>query len=192
MDSSVLLLAAVGLSLANLLPHALRRRQQLSSCRSVDRSSAAMRILKRRTPSAAPSSGVDRRPVLLMSPRLDLPGDAGTGRALSTSAVRVVADRRSGRRVSAALPASALVLSVVALVAVAVLAQQAVLPPWAVGAGVGQVAAVVLALRLRACRRAAGSARSAQPTAARPLTAAVAVPSARTPARELVPARRPA
>jgi hypothetical protein len=228
-DSSLILLLVVGLSLSQLVPHALRRRQQLSSCRSVDRFSGAMRVLSPRTRPRTTLPGAARRPLLLTSPRLDLrpdlaahdpaahhpaahhpaAGRSGQG-VLSTSAVRVVADgrARSGGGAAVVLPVSVLVLSVVMLVLLAALVQQSALPPWALGAGTGQVGLVLLALRVRARRRTRSRRVPSQRVVGRPLPgrllppvtvrptaqagAADHPPAATEPVRELVLARRPA
>ena len=224
MDSSLILLLVVGLSLSQLVPHALRRRQQLSSCRSVDRFSGAMRVLSPRTRPRTTLPGAARRPLLLTSPRLDLrpdlaahdpaAHDPAAGRSgqgvLSTSAVRVVADgrARSGGGAAVVLPVSVLVLSVVMLVLLAALVQQSALPPWALGAGTGQVGLVLLALRVRARRRTRSRRVPSQRVVGRPLPgrllppatvrptaqagAADHPPAATEPVRELVLARRPA
>jgi len=67
-DSSVIFLVIIGLWAAYLVPHWLRRCEQLSASRSVDRFSAAMRVLARRSDAPTRERPVSRSYVL-MPPR---------------------------------------------------------------------------------------------------------------------------
>lgn len=157
MDSSLIFLTVVGLWAAYLVPHWLRRREQLSACRSVDRFSAAMRVLARRAEPAAGAPGTGtgvavRRPLLLTSPVLSGPGAQGVRvrGAASTSGVRVVPGRQLRRRTAGGR--ALLLTSVLAAVALGSLAWFSLVPPWALAAGAGQLVGVLLVLRLRARR----------------------------------------
>ena len=124
----MIFLVIIALWAAYLVPHWLRRREQLSASRSVDRFSAAMRVLARR--SDAPVA--DRRPAsrsyVLMPPREPV-RDVVVKRARPVSHP-VPTRRLAPTRPSPALPAILLGL-VAAVPALAVLALVGLVPTWA-------------------------------------------------------------
>ena len=161
-DSSVIFLVIIALWAAYLVPHWLRRREQLSASRSVDRFSAAMRVLARRSETPV----VDRRPAsrsyVLMPPREAV-------RDVVVKRSRPVADaepdvRPNSRRTPVVLPLALLGL-VLAAPVLAGLVLADVLATWAPVLPLLAAVAAVVALRTSAVRRRA----AARPAPRRPV-----------------------
>ena len=150
MDSSVIFLVVIGLWAAILVPYWLRRREDLSTSRTADRFSAAMRVLSHRSePDATPR---ERAVVpVLRSPRLEELPPAEEPDEVVPLPRPVAPSSPRPRRVRAA----AGVLLLLALVAVPVLTALSfagVLLVWAPMPAAAVVVALVLGLRATARR----------------------------------------
>lgn len=151
MDSSVIFLVVIGLWAAILVPYWLRRREDLSTSRTADRFSAAMRVLSHREERDDASRERAVVPVL-RSPRLEqLPAADDDDLEPVPARLPVAPSSPRPRRVRAA----AGVLLLAALVAVPVLTALAfagVLLVWAPMPAAAVVVALVLGLRATARR----------------------------------------
>ncbi len=184
MDSSVIFLVVLGLWAAYLVPHWLQRREDLSASRSVDRFSTAMRVLARRPDPSQRSGHPQERPyVLLTPPREDVRELEPTrGRPVGQQQVLPAPAPRSvqvppGLQAAARVPvraavaprwvprllAGCLALGVLSLPVLSVLSVLDLVPLWTLAVAPAWAVATLVALRVRAVRRA--SARP-QPVAA--------------------------
>jgi len=175
-DSSVIFLVVLGLWAAYLVPHWLRRREDLSASRSADRFSAAMRVLSRRP---APEERPDRprTSAHVLAPAratAALPGPSSTDAEPATQADAAptpsVPSGRRPRRALARTLGALLLLSLLAVPALGVLSVLGLAPVWAAGPAAGLVVLVIAVLRASARRR-RRAARTVVPTGA------VAVPA---------------
>ncbi len=161
-DSSVIFLVVIGLWAAILVPHWLRRREHLSHSRSVDRFSAAMRVLTRRpAPEELPDRS--RTSTYVLTPSREqraleaaASDDAGDGEIETDTepAARPApaAGRRPRRRLARVLGALLLV-SLLATPVLGALSVAGLLLPWAAAPAVGTALVLLVALRTSARRR---------------------------------------
>ena len=178
-DSGIIFPIIIGLWAACLVPHWIRRRQQLSASRSGDRFSEAMRVLDRRDDARGVARPQISHSYVLRPPRApaqDLPPAPvvpAAPRAASRPAVR------PGRRPRAALGIAVLVL-LLATPVTGVLAVLGVAPGWAPAVALGLLLLTLWRLRAVAVRRRAGwSSRSpvSRVAVAAPAEAAVSAPA---------------
>lgn len=172
-DSGIIFPIIIGLWAAYLVPHWIRRRQQLSASRSVDRFSDAMRVLDRRDDAKAVARPQSHSYVLRppRAPVQDLPPAPvvpSTPRPAARPAVR------PGRRPRAALGMAVLVL-LLATPVTGVLAVLGTAPGWVPVVALGLLLLAVGRLRALAVRRRSG--RSSQPRVSRVAAAAPAAPA---------------
>ncbi len=149
MDSSLIFLVVIGLWLAYLVPSWVRRREHLSASRFNDRFSTAMRVLDRREDVPDRSDRPAAPSYLLTPPRPPLAIEN------DEPLVEVAADRGRARfPLVAAVAATLLVVSLVAVPGTVALAALALAPAWAPVAACAAAAGVLVGLRARARRRA--------------------------------------
>lgn len=164
MDSSVIFLVVLGLWAAYLVPHWLRRREHLSASRSVDRFSAAMRVLSRR-PGTEERPDRPRTNAYVLAPTREtaaLPArraedwadpDGADPDGADLAPAPAAPSGRRPRRVLARALGALLLLSLVAVPALGVLSLFGLTPAWAAAPAVGLVVVLVAALRVSARRR---------------------------------------
>ena len=165
MDSSLIFLVIIGLWAAYLVPHWLRRREQLSASRSVDRFSAAMRVLARRSDLPARDRRPASRSYVLMPPREAVrdvvvkrarPVDDGRSLPRATDVPPLSRRPSPGRRRSGSVMPLVLLGLVVATPLLAALGLAGVVPAWSSMVPLVAAVAMVVALRASAVRRRAG------------------------------------
>ncbi len=163
MDSSVIFLVVLGLWAAYLVPHWLRRREDLSASRSVDRFSAAMRVLSRRPapeelpdrPRATPFVLAPVREPAALTAGPDHGGDGTDGWAdpVEQDLAPALLSGRRPRRVLARTLAALLLVSLLAVPVLGVLSVLGLAPVWAAAPAAALVVVLVAALRASARRR---------------------------------------
>ena len=197
MDSGLIFAIVVALWLACLIPDWIRRREHLSSSRTKDRFSGAMRVLARRRRDDAPVRPAGG-PVYVLGPPLAavaaLGASAGTveSEVMPPSAAPpagCATSLRSGRtrpgwwrRVRSVLCGSVLVLALLATPALAVMATLGTLRPAAPLASLAVAIGTLAVLRWTAVLGSRAEARrrrtvAAAPAQRRPVTAVVVAPS---------------
>ena len=155
-DSSVIFLVVIGLWAAILVPHWLRRREHLSHSRSVDRFSAAMRVLTRRP---APEELPDRSRTstyVLTPPREQRALEAAPPATRGWPPRRLhrpAPVRRRPHRGFARVLGALLLVSLLAVPVLGALSVAGLLLPWAAAPAVGTALVLLVALRTSARRR---------------------------------------
>ena len=157
-DSSVIFLVVIGLWAAVLVPHWLRRREHLSHSRSVDRFSAAMRVLTRR-PSPEELPDHSRTSTYVLTPSREqraleaAPSDVEADVQVELAARPVPAAGRQSRRRLARVLGALLLVSLLAAPVLGALSVAGLLLPWAAAPAVGTALVALVALRTSARRR---------------------------------------
>ncbi|MFP5347375.1 MAG: hypothetical protein ACLGIA_10125 [Actinomycetes bacterium] len=195
MDSGLIFAIVVALWLAYLIPDWIRRREHLSSSRTKDRFSEAMRVLARRS-DAAPGAREPGGPVYVLGPPLGevpalgaSPVSGFTSAASSAGtapdpAVRVLYRERRGRwaRVWSVVFATLLVVALLATPVLAVIAGLGTVTPAVPLASLAVAVGTLAVLRWTTVLRSRAAARrrrvvAAAPAQRRPVEAVVVAPS---------------
>ncbi len=150
-DSSVIFLVVIGLWAAYLVPHWLRRREDLSASRSVDRFSAAMRVLTRRPP---PEERPDheRTSAYVLTPAEDQVALDAAPADVPAPPRHAAAPHRPRRPVARTL-AVLLGLALLGVPVLAGLGVAGVAPVWAAAPAAGLAVVLLVGLRVSARRR---------------------------------------